>query len=280
MSYDHELLYRLQRKANELRQEVIRMTCAAGSGHPGGALGAADIVTALYFHVLRVDPSNPRWPDRDRFILSKGHACPILYAALAHRGYFPRKTLYTLRRTGSILQGHPDMVKTPGVDMTTGSLGNGLAVGVGMALSGRLDGKDFRVYVMLGDGDCQEGCTWEAAMMAGHQRLANLTAIYDYNRSQVDGRTWEIVDLEPVADKWRAFNWEVREIDGHDMVQILDALAWANSVADCPTLILAHTIKGKGVSFMMEDPVTWHGKAPSPEQAERALAELAAEVMT
>lgn len=254
------------------------MTCAAGSGHPGGSLGAADIVTALYFYVLRVDPSNPHWPDRDRFILSKGHACPILYAALAHRGYFPRETLYTLRQTGSILQGHPDMVKTPGVDMTTGSLGNGLAAGVGMALSGRLDGKDFRVYVMLGDGDCQEGCTWEAAMMAGHQRLANLTAIYDYNRSQVDGRTWEIVDLEPVADKWRAFNWEVREIDGHDMVQILDAFAWAKSVPDRPTLILAHTIKGKGVSFMVEDPVTWHGKAPSPEQAERALAELAAEV--
>ncbi|HID86086.1 MAG TPA: transketolase, partial [Anaerolineae bacterium] len=154
MSYDPELLYRLRRKANELRQEVIRMTCAAGSGHPGGSLGAADIVTALYFYVLRVDPSNPHWPDRDRFILSKGHACPILYAALAHRGYFPRETLYTLRQTGSILQGHPDMVKTPGVDMTTGSLGNGLAAGVGMALSGRLDGKDFQVYVMLGDGDC------------------------------------------------------------------------------------------------------------------------------
>lgn len=274
MAHDPELLSRLRRQANELRQDVIRMTCAAGSGHPGGSLGAADLITALYFHALRVDPENPRWPSRDRFIMSKGHACPILYAALAHRGFFPREELPTLRRTGSILQGHPDMTKTPGLDTSSGSLGNGLAVGVGMALGGRLDGGEYHVYVMLGDGDCQEGCTWEAAMMAGDERLGKLTAIFDYNRSQVDGRTWEIVDLEPAADKWRAFNWAVREIDGHDMAGILDALAWARQVTERPTLILAHTVKGKGVSYMMDDPVTWHGKAPSPEQAEQALAEL------
>jgi transketolase len=274
MVYDRELIRRLERKANELRQDVIRMTHAAGSGHPGGSLGAADLIAALYFHVLRVDPDNPRWPDRDRFVLSKGHACPVLYAALAHRGFFPRRHLATLRQTGSILQGHPDMLKTPGLDTTSGSLGNGLAVGLGMALSGRLDGDGFRVYVMLGDGDCQEGCTWEAAMKAAHERLANLTAIFDYNQSQVDGRTWDIVDLEPAAEKWRAFNWAVREIDGHSMTEIVDAFDWATGVDERPTLILAHTIKGEGVSFMVEDPVTWHGKAPNTEQAERALNEL------
>lgn len=278
MAHDPELIHRLERKANELRRDVIRMTCAAGSGHPGGSLGAADLIAALYFHVLRVDPENPRWPGRDRFVLSKGHACPILYAALAHRGFFPRAELDTLRQTGSILQGHPDMLKTPGLDTTSGSLGNGLAVGLGMALSGRLEGAGFRVYVMLGDGDCQEGCTWEAAMKAGHERLTNLIAIFDYNRSQVDGRTWDIVDLEPVAEKWRAFNWAVREINGHDVADVLDAFGWAKGVSGRPALILAHTIKGKGVSFMVDDPVTWHGKAPSREQAERALGELEREV--
>lgn len=274
MGHDRELIRRLERKANELRQDVIRMTHAAGSGHPGGSLGAADLIAALYFHVLRLDSDNPRWPDRDRFVLSKGHACPVLYAALAHRGFFARRHLGTLRQTGSILQGHPDMLKTPGLDTTSGSLGNGLAVGLGMALSGRLDGRDFRVYVMLGDGDCQEGCTWEAAMKTAHEGLGNLTVVFDYNQSQVDGRTWDIVDLEPVAEKWRAFNWAVREIDGHNMTEVLHAFDWARSVDERPTLILAHTIKGKGVSFMVEDPVTWHGKAPNTEQAEQALDEL------
>lgn len=269
----------LERVANQLRQDVIRMTCEAGSGHPGGSLGAADLMAVLYFHTLRIDPINPSWIDRDRFILSKGHACPVLYAALARRGYFPLEHLMTLRKTGSILQGHPDMLKTPGVDMTTGSLGNGLAAGVGMALGGRMDAAPYHVYVMLGEGDLQEGCTWEAAMMAGHHRLSHLTAILDYNRAQVDGLVSEIVDPDPVPDKWLAFNWTVLEIDGHDISQIIDAYQEASRENTAPTLILARTTKGKGVSFMESDPVYWHGTAPNREQAARALQELALEML-
>lgn len=272
-----ELIANLKQQANLLRQDVIRMTCAAGSGHPGGSLGAADLVTALYFHTLRIDPQQPRWPERDRFILSKGHACPIVYAALARRGYFPVEALPTLRQIDSLLQGHPDMLKTPGLDMTTGSLGNGLAVGVGMALGGRLDRASFGVFVMLGDGDLQEGATWEAAMMAGHQRLENLVAILDYNRAQVDGLVQEIVDPEPVAEKWRAFNWQVRVIDGHDFYQILGAIEWARQPKGAPSLVLACTTKGKGVSFIEADPVYWHGTAPTADQAQLALDELQAE---
>jgi transketolase len=268
----------IKRLANQLRQDIIRMTCEAGSGHPGGSLGAADLMAVLYFHTIRVDPKDPAWKDRDRFIMSKGHACPILYAALARRGYFPVERLMTLRKIGSILQGHPDMLKTPGVDMTTGSLGNGLAAGVGMALGCRMDGAKYRIYVMLGDGDLQEGCNWEAAMMAGHHKLSNLTAILDYNRAQVDGLVSEIVDPDPVADKWLAFNWKVLEIDGHNVPQIISAFNWAKRENERPTLILARTIKGKGVSFMEEDPVYWHGTAPTREQASRALQELDPEV--
>jgi len=249
------------------------MIAAAGTGHPGGALSEADILAALYFSVLRIDPQNPHWPDRDRFILSKGHACAGLYAALALRGYFPIETLATFRRFGSILQGHPDMTKTPGVDMTTGPLGNGLGAGVGMALGARITGRKFRVFVLIGDGDAQEGCTWEASMLAGFQKLSNLVCIYDYNHSQVDGPTYEILSLDPVVEKWQAFNWAVRVIDGHDMPDILDALAWAVEHRDSPSLIVAKTIKGKGVSFM-EDQAAWHGKAPNVEQAEQALKEL------
>ncbi len=267
----------LERMANQLRQDVIRMTCEAASGHPGGSLGAADLVAVLYFHTLRIDPQDPAWMDRDRFILSKGHACPVLYAALARRGFFPVEHLLTLRKFNSLLQGHPDMLKTPGVDMTTGSLGNGLAAGLGMALGGRMDGAGFRVYVMLGEGDLQEGCTWEAAMMAGHHRLSNLTAILDYNRAQVDGLVSEIVDPEPVAGKWLAFNWQVLEIDGHDIPQIIQAFDWAGRDNGTPTLILARTTKGKGVSFMERDPVYWHGTPPTRQQAARALGELAPE---
>jgi transketolase len=274
MEMDPELILRLRQQARLLRQDVIRMTCAARSGHPGGSLGAADLITALYFHILRLDPHNPGWTGRDRFILSKGHACPVLYAALARRGYFPVEALQSLRQINSILQGHPDMLKTPGLDMTTGSLGNGLAAGVGMALGGRLDGAPYRVYVMMGDGDLQEGATWEAAMMAGHQKLGNLTGILDYNRAQVDGLVGEIVDIEPVAAKWQAFNWQVRLIDGHDMGQILAALEWAGQLHDAPGLILARTTKGRGVSFIESDPVYWHGTAPTAEQAQWALAEL------
>jgi len=273
MEYDPGLLATLHRQANQIRQESIRMIAAAGTGHPGGALSEADILAALYFSVLRIDPQNPHWPDRDRFILSKGHACAGLYAALALRGYFPIETLATFRRFGSILQGHPDMTKTPGVDMTTGPLGNGLGAGVGMALGARITGRKFRVFVLIGDGDAQEGCTWEASMLAGFQKLSNLVCIYDYNHSQVDGPTYEILSLDPVVEKWQAFNWAVRVIDGHDMPDILDALAWAVEHRDSPSLIVAKTIKGKGVSFM-EDQAAWHGKAPNVEQAEQALKEL------
>jgi transketolase len=231
------------------------------------------MVTALYFHAMKIDPSNPQWIERDRFILSKGHACPVVYVALALRGYFPLEDLLTLRHIDSHLQGHPDMRKTPGIDMTAGPLGCGLSAGVGMALGARVKGLPFRVYVMVGDGDMQEGLTWEAAMMAGHNHLNNLTVLVDYNRSQVDGTTNEVVTLDPLADKWRAFNWAVREIDGHDMSQILDALAWAQTVQDKPTALVAYTIKGKGVSFM-ENNIKWHGKAPGDIDAAKALAEL------
>jgi transketolase len=273
MLYDPDLLTSLRRKANQIRQESIRMIAAAGTGHPGGALSEADILAALYFHTLRIDPQNPHWPDRDRFILSKGHACAGLYAALALRGYFPLETLSTFRQFGSILQGHPDMTKTPGVDMTAGPLGNGLGAGAGMALGARITRRTFRVFVLIGDGDSQEGCTWEAAMLAGFQKLSNLICILDYNHSQVDGSTYEILSLDPVMEKWQSFNWAVRAIDGHDMEQILDALFWAVEPRQSPSLIIAHTIKGKGVSFM-EDQSKWHGKAPNKEQAEQALTEL------
>jgi len=278
MEYDPGLLATLRRTANQIRQESIRMIAAAGTGHPGGALSEADILAALYFHILRIDPQNPHWPDRDRFILSKGHACAGLYAALALRGYFPLETLATFRRFGSILQGHPDMTKTPGVDMTTGPLGNGLGAGVGMALGARITGQKFRVFVLIGDGDAQEGCTWEASMLAGFKKLADLVCIYDYNHSQVDGPTYEILSLDPVVEKWQAFNWAVRVIDGHDMPDILDALSWAVEHRDGPALIVANTIKGKGVSFM-EDQAAWHGKAPNKEQAEQALQELMQEAL-
>jgi transketolase len=270
---DTDLVPRLDAIANRLRRHVIKMTCAAGTGHPGGSLSAADMMTALYFHVLRIDPAQPDWSDRDRFIMSKGHACPVLYAALAERGYFPVSDLWGLRHISSHLQGHPDMRKTPGVDMTAGPLGSGTAAGAGMALGARITGRDFRTYVMVGEGDLQEGCTWEAIMLAGHHQLDNLCMLIDYNRSQVDGRSDEILSLDPLADKLRACRWAVREIDGHDMGQLLEALDWAREMRGTPAAILAHTIKGKGVSFM-EDRHEWHGKAPDREQALAALGEL------
>ena len=261
--------------AARLRRHVIKMTYYAGSGHPGGSLSAADMIAALYFHPagLRVDPARPDWPDRDRFILSKGHACPVWYAALAERGYFPVEDLWGLRQTYSHLQGHPDMRKTPGVDMTAGPLGSGLAAGAGIALGARITGRSYRTYVMLGEGDLQEGATWEALLFAGHRKLSNLCALIDYNRSQVDGKSDDILSLDPLPDKLRACRWAVREIDGHDLAQILDALDWARGVSDAPAAIVAHTTKGKGVSFML-DRHEWHGKAPNREQALAALAEL------
>jgi len=273
MLEDQALLEDLAAIAVRLRRHVIKMTYFAGSGHPGGSLSAADMLAALYFRELRVDPVRPGWPDRDRFIMSKGHACPIWYAALAERGYFPIEDLWGLRQAHSHLQGHPDMRKTPGVDMTAGPLGSGLSAGAGIAMGARITGRAYRTYVMLGEGDLQEGATWEALLLAGHHKLANLAALVDYNRSQVDGKSDTILSLDPLPDKLRACRWSVAEIDGHDLSQILAALDWARSVTDAPAAIVAHTTKGKGVSFML-DRHEWHGKAPNREQAVAALAEL------
>ncbi|MBM7853668.1 transketolase [Desulfohalotomaculum tongense] len=267
-------LEELQAKAKIIRRDIVTMLGEAGSGHPGGSLSAADIVTALYFEVMNINPREPNWPDRDRFVLSKGHAAPVLYAALAERGYFEKEELKSLRRLGSRLQGHPDMKKLPGVEMSTGSLGQGLSAANGMAMAGKLDKKDYRVYVLLGDGEIQEGQVWEAAMAAAHYKLDNLTAFLDYNKMQIDGRIEEVMSPEPVADKWRAFGWHVIEIDGHNMEQILKAVDEAKGTTGKPTIIVAQTVKGKGVSFM-ENQVGWHGKAPSAEQVEEALKELA-----
>lgn len=260
-------------KAMELRREIIRMLGEAGSGHPGGSLSAADILTALYFQVMNYDPQNPKWADRDRFILSKGHGAPALYAALALAGYFPKKMLLTLRKLESPLQGHPDMRRLPGLEASTGSLGQGLSIGVGSALNGRLTKKNYYTYVLLSDGETNEGQTWEAVASAAHFKLDHLIAILDYNKFQLDDSTKKILDLEPMADKWRAFNWAVREIDGHNMREILDALAWAKSVKNQPSIIIAHTVKGKGVSFM-ENNNEFHGVAPTREETVKALAEL------
>ena len=264
----------LGQKARLLRRHVITMIATAGSGHPGGSLSAADIVTALYFKVMRHDPKNPQLPDRDRFVLSKGHAAPILYAALAECGYFPIEELSTLRKLGSRLQGHTDRTLTPGVEMSAGSLGQGLSYGIGIALAGRLDKKSYRTFVLLGDGECDEGQVWEAAMFAPHHRIDNITAIVDHNDLQLDGRTCDIMGLEPLGDKWRAFNWHVLEINGHDIKQIIEALKKAVDTKGKPTVIIAHTVKGKGVSFM-ENNVDFHGKAPNPQETEQALKELA-----
>ena len=263
----------LEKMAVIIRCDIIDMICTAAAGHPGGSLSAADIVTALYFRVMRIDPSNPDWPDRDRFILSKGHACPVWYAALAERGYFDKSHLKTLRQMGSILQGHPDMLKTPGIDMTAGSLGHGLPAGLGMALSGKLQQKDYHVFVIIGDGESQEGSIWEASMAAPNFKLDNLTAILDYNHLQNDYSVDDIMPIHPVVDKWKAFGWHVIEIDGHDMAQVVEALEESKAHRGAPTMIVANTVKGKGVSYM-ENVCEWHGKAPCQEEADQALIEL------
>ncbi len=263
----------LERMAIQVRKDIIEMIYEANAGHPGGSLSAADIVTALYFRLMRIDPQNPAWPDRDRFILSKGHACPVWYAALANRGYFDRSHLKTLRKLNSILQGHADMRKTPGVDMTVGSLGQGLSAGLGMALSGRLLKKDYHVWVMVGDGEMQEGSIWEAAMAGAKWKLDNLTAIVDKNGLQNDAFVADVMPVEPVADKWRAFGWHIIEIDGHNMAQIVAALETARTVKGQPTVVIARTVKGKGVSFMENAP-EWHGKAPNAAQTRQALQEI------
>ena len=264
----------LQEVARRLRRHIVTMIGKAGSGHPGGSLSAVEIATALFWRVLRHKPSDPSWPDRDRFILSKGHAAPLLYSVLAECGYIPIAELGTLRQFGSRLQGHADRTATPGVEMSSGSLGQGLSFAVGVALAGRLDSRDYRVYALLSDGECDEGQTWEAAMAAAHYKLDSLTAIVDNNGLQLSGCNCDIMDLEPLGEKWAAFGWHVIEIDGHDLARVLDALEKAKKVKGQPTAIIAHTVKGKGVSFM-ENNVDFHGKAPSAEQLEKALKELA-----
>ncbi len=264
----------LEDVARRLRRHIITMTGKAGSGHPGGSLSAVEIVTALYFKLLRHDPTLPQWPDRDRFILSKGHAAPVLYAALAECGYFPLEELATLRQMDSCLQGHTDCNVTHGVEMSAGSLGQGLSFSIGVALAGRLNAQAYTVYTLLGDGECDEGQVWEAAMAAAHYKLDNLVAIVDNNGLQIDGWNRDVMNLDPLDDKWRAFGWHVAEVDGHDFTQVIPALERAKSVRGQPAVVIAHTIKGKGVSFM-ENKAEFHGKAPSGAEVEIALKELA-----
>ena len=263
----------LEKTAAEVRVGVVKAIHNAGSGHPGGSLSAADIVTALYFSEMNVDPKNPKMEGRDKFILSKGHAGPVQYSALALKGYFPVEDFMTLRKIGSKFQGHPDMNKVPGIEMSTGSLGQGFAAAGGMAIANKLNNDPGRIYVLLGDGEIQEGIVWEAAMSAAHYKLDNMVGILDYNGLQIDGRNEDVMTVAPVADKFRAFGWNVLEINGHDFEEILDAFAKARECKGKPTMIVAKTVKGKGVSFM-EDNAGWHGKAPNDEETEQAVAEL------
>ena len=264
----------LQKQANEIRKGIIAAVHSAKSGHPGGSLSAADIFTYLYFEEMNIDPKNPKMEDRDRFVLSKGHVAPGLYAALAHRGYFPVEDLTTLRHVGSYLQGHPDMKHIPGVDMSSGSLGQGISAAVGMALSAKLSNDSYRVYTLLGDGEIQEGQVWEAAMFAGFRKLDNLVVIVDNNGLQIDGPVDQVCSPYPIVDKFKAFNFHVIDLkDGNDMDQIAAAFAEARATKGMPTAIIAHTVKGKGVSFM-ENQVGWHGKAPNDEEYAIAMADL------
>ena len=266
----------LAKVANEVRKGVVTGVHAAKSGHPGGSLGAADIMTYLYFEEMDVDPADPHRTDRDRFVLSKGHCAPALYAVLAERGFFGKEELETLRHIGSRLQGHPNMNDTPGVDMSTGSLGQGISAAVGMALAAEHWGDSYRVYTLLGDGECEEGQVWEAAMFAGNHALDNLVAVVDHNGLQIDGAIEEVNSAMPLADKFRAFKWHVIELaDGNDMEQIAAAFTEARKMSGSPVAIIAETVKGKGVSFM-ENQVGWHGKAPNDGQFEQAMAELTA----
>jgi transketolase len=266
-------LAELQSIAKQIRREIIEMIGAAKSGHPGGSLSAVELVVELYFDYMRIDPTKPKWPDRDRFILSKGHACPVLYAAMAEAGFTPVDKLNTLRQLGSIYQGHPDMRFIPSLEASTGSLGEGLSLAIGMGLAARFDGRGYRTYVMLGDGEIQEGQIWEAAMAAAFHKMDNIVAIVDYNGIQLDGFVKDIMEVAPLADKWRAFGWHVVEIDGHDLVAVKKAYQEAEATKGKPTCLVAHTIKGKGVSFMENNP-KFHGTAPTPEEVKLALQEL------
>ena len=263
----------LEKMANEIRKDIVTAVHSAKSGHPGGSLSAADIFTYLYFEEMNVDPKNPKDPDRDRFVLSKGHTAPGLYAALAEKGYFPKEDLLTLRHLGSYLQGHPDMKHIPGVDMSSGSLGQGISAAVGMALSAKLSNESYRVYTLLGDGEIQEGQVWEAAMFAGFRKLDNLVVIVDNNGLQIDGKVDEVCSPYPIDKKFEAFNFHVINIDGNDFDQIDAAFKEAKATKGMPTAIIAHTVKGKGVSFM-ENQVGWHGTAPNDEQYAVAMEEL------
>ncbi|MGL4905064.1 MAG: transketolase [Cetobacterium sp.] len=263
----------LVEQATKIRKDIVQMICKSKSGHPGGSLSAADIVTALYFSEMNIDPKNPKMEGRDRFVLSKGHAAPVLYSALAERGYFDRALLDTLRAYGSPLQGHPDMKKVPGVEISTGSLGQGLSVANGMALSARISNEDYRTYILMGDGELQEGQVWEAAMTAAHYKLDSICAFIDCNNLQIDGNVDKIMGVEPLDKKWEAFGWNVIKIDGHDFKEIFDALDAAKKVKGMPTVIIANTVKGKGVSFM-ENVCGFHGVAPTPEETVKAIAEL------
>lgn len=263
----------LKQIANEVRKGIISAVHSAKSGHPGGSLSAADILTYLYFEEMNIDPKNPKMEERDRFVLSKGHIAPALYSVLAHRGYFPIEDLITLRKVDSYLQGHPDMKGTPGVDMSSGSLGQGISVAVGMALSAKLRKADYRIYTLLGDGEIQEGQVWEAAMFAGHKKLDNLVVIVDNNGLQIDGNIEDVCSPYPIDEKFKAFNFHVIQIDAHDFGQIADALQQARQTKGMPTAIIAKSVKGKGVSFM-ENRAEWHGNAPDDEKYEAAMEEL------
>lgn len=263
----------LQKRANEVRKGIVTAVHSAKAGHPGGSLSAADMFTYLYFEEMNIDTKNPKWEGRDRFVLSKGHTAPGLYSALANRGYFPVEDLKTLRKLGSYLQGHPCMQETPGVDMSSGSLGQGISAAVGMALAGKMDNKDYRVYTLLGDGEIQEGQVWEAAMFAGAHKLDNLVVIVDNNGLQIDGKVEDVCSVYPIDKKFEAFNFKTINIDGHNFDEIRKALAEAKETKGMPTAIIMHTVKGKGVSFM-EDNAGWHGKAPNDEEYATAMSDL------
>ena len=260
-------------KCNDMRMNILEMIYNAGSGHPGGSFSSVEMLTVLYNKIMKHDPSNSKWEERDRFVLSKGHVCPALYAVLADCGYFDKSELNKLRKFGSVLQGHPYMHKTNGLDVSSGSLGQGLSVSVGMALGARIDAADYRVYCLMGDGETQEGQVWEAAMAAGHYKLDNLCGIVDFNKLQIDGSVEKVMNINPYKDKWLAFNWNVIEVDGHDVIAVEKAYKDASEYKGKPTMIIAHTAKGKGVSFM-ENVAGWHGVAPNKEQYEAAMKEL------
>jgi transketolase len=273
MPAKHYSLNQLQQLANQIRQDIIKMLLEAGSGHSAGSLGMADVFTALYFNVLNHRPQEPDWPERDRLVLSNGHICPVLYATLAHAGYFPKSELKTLRKLGTRLQGHPHRLDLPGIETSSGPLGQGISQAIGMALAAKMDQKRYQIYCLMGDGEQDEGQVWEAAMFAAKQKLHNLTVIIDRNNIQIDGHTEDVMPLEPLADKYAAFGWHVLEIDGHNIEEIIDACHQARAVFEKPVVIIAHTIPGKGVEFMEFKP-EWHGQVPDQKQAKDALEDL------